>query len=317
MLSPWSGAGDVWCLERVLDEPGVGPVGYTAITAAGDALYAVLPMRGQLVQINDTDNDRLPDAAVTLADELDRPTGLTAYENMLYVVGMNTVYRYDRAAGTITTLIDDLPGGWDGYPSGGVVVHEGWLYVGVGGNPNCTEGRGAVWRYRLDGSNGEQVATGIEAPMGLAVYAGGVVVADAARDRLWGLRAGADYGACSGADAPAALHTFEPGAAPVALAAYPYDTFPIVTDRLLVALQGSVGQVIIAGYEVIGLDITGATSSEAVLPRNPVHLGISDQRMHIQGSGFYPQHVYGVTVDDNGWIYISAGNGQIVALRPL
>jgi glucose/arabinose dehydrogenase len=319
IVLPWSGAGDLWCLEGVVDQPEVGPIGYTQIvTGPDDTLYAVLPQQGQLVRIEDTDSDALPDTPVMVAENLERPTGLTYHDDALYIAGMTTLYRYDIETDALAIIAEDFPGGWTGYPSGGLQVQNDWLYVGAGGDADCSPGRGAVWRFSLDGSDGEIFAEGIAAPSDITLHNDVLYVVDSARDRLWELVEETDYGACSDAQpdfAPAV--TFEAGAAPVALAAYPYDTFPIVTNRLLVALSGTGGEVIVPGYEVLAVDVVGVAPDEAVLPRNPPHLGLSDQRMHIQGSGFWPDHVYGVAVDERGWIYVSSGNGKIVALRPL
>ncbi len=316
---PWSGDGSLWCLEAVSHDAGAGAVGYTALVAGpGDTLYAVMPDLGRLVRFDDTDDDLLPDTPTTLANGLTRPTGVTRHDGNIYIAGLNTIYRYEIATETLDVLVADFPGGWAGWPAGGMAVMEDWLYVGAGGDSACTAGRGAVWRFRLDGTEGETYATGIAAPMGLTVFEGRLYVTDAAIDTLWLLEPGADYGACSGVTPPAlSVATFEVGATPIAIAAYDATLFPVLTGRLLVALQGSGGDVLVSGYEVIGVDPAGAPPHETVLPRNPPHLGLSDQRMHIQGSGFYPSHVYGVAVDARGWIYISAGNGKIVALRNL
>lgn len=313
---PWSGDGSLWCLERVADEPTVGGVGYTALAAGPPgALYAVMPDQGALVRFDDTDGDLLPDTPTTLADGLARPTGLTLYAGALYVAGLDAVYRYSLETGVLDVLVKDFPGGWDGWPSGGVVVSDNWLYVGAGGDRACTAGRGSVWRYRLDGSGGEVYATGLRGPLGLAVLGDHLYVADAAADVVWRVAQGADYGACSGAAPPAPVATFAQGAAPVGLAAYAGDLFPVVAGRLLVALSGSSDGGTVRGYAVVGVDPLAPAPHEAVLPRNPPHLNISDQRLHAQGSGFYPHHVYGVAVGAPGWIYVSAGGGKIVALR--
>ncbi len=313
----WSGDGSLWCLEAVYDDSEAGAVGYTGIVAGPEnTLYAVMPNQGVLARFDDTNDDFLPDTPTTIVDGLRRPTGLTRYDGAVYVVTLDTIYHYDVETESLEVFVADFPGGWTGWPSGGMVVWDDWLYVGAGGDVDCTEGRGAVWRYRLDGTDGEVYASGLRAPMGLAVLDDALYVTDAAADTLWQLEPGADYGACSGAEPPAdPVATFEAGAAPVGLASYDVDLFPVVAGRLLVALQGSAGDVLVRGYEVVGVDPLNDTPQEAVLPRNSPHLGISDQRMHIQGSGFYPHHVYGVTVNAHGWIYISAGGGKILALR--
>lgn len=315
---PWSGSGDRWCLETVVEHPAVGPIGYTSLAAVDAALYAVMPADGALVRIHDTDGDRLPDRAETLADGLVWPTGLTHHAGTLYITAREQLLAYDLADDTLTLLVDDIPAGWTGHPTGSPFVDDGWLYVGAGGDLACTQGRGAVYRYRLaDVEEREQVAGGVRAPSAITRHDGRLWVADAGTDTLWPLVEGADYGACSGNTPDLTPIRFDAGAAPIALAPYPAALFPSLSGRLLVAQRGTGGGVVVSGYRVEALDLAAPTDREPVLPLNPAISGITDQRMHIQGSGFYPHHVYGVAVDDNGWIYVSAGNGLIVALRPL
>ncbi|MEO0562733.1 MAG: hypothetical protein AAF125_11510 [Chloroflexota bacterium] len=314
---PWAGAGDLWCVERVVDLPERGPVGLTALAPVGDVLYAVDPIVGELVLVDDTDDDGLPDTTQVIADALAYPTALTAHEDVLYIGGRSTLYRYDMADNALTVLTDGLPGGVTGYPTGGLYVDGDWLYVGVGGDFDCTEGRGAVWRLSLDGADRERFADGIAYPSAITRYDGQLLVADGATDAIYELTAGTDYGACSGEAPPESVATFEEDAAPISMAPNPYGLFPLIEGRLLVALRGSVGNVIVPGYEVVALDLSGDTPPETVLPRNSPQLDIADQRIHIQGSGFYPHHVYGVAVNDRGWVYVSYGNGRVLAMRPL
>lgn len=320
----WAGAGDLWCVERVIDDPTIGAIGFTQITAVPSGeLYALLPTQRQVARISDSDGDALPDDVTIILTDIPRPTGITYANDTLYIAGNNFIYRYSLTADRLRLLADDLPYGLTGYPSGGLAVHDGWLYVGAGGDVACTPGRGAIYRYNLRDGSRELVASGLRSPADLAVIDDQLWVVDTATDRLLAVESGADYGAC-GATPPRSEvergYHFPVGSAPLALAVYASDQFPLLTDRLLVGLRGNVGEVIIAGYQVVALAMDAdhpPTDPEPVIPRNAPHLGIPDQRMHIQGWGFYPRHVYGVAVDERGWVYVSAGSGQIVALRPL
>jgi glucose/arabinose dehydrogenase len=319
---PWAGD-NLWCPERVLENPAAGAVGYTALATAPDgSLYAVLPLRGEMVHITDTDGDALPDSAAVLLDGLPRPTGIAYHDDALYIAGNAHITRYDIGTGDSTLLVDDLPFGWTGYPTGNVTVHDGRLYVGAGGDIACTPGRGAVYSFALDGTDRRTIAQGITAPADIAYFAGALWVVDTATDRLLQLVPGTDYGACSG-DAPPSVPalTFAEGSAPFALTPYTADTFPHISDTLLVALRGTGGNVIVTGYEVasVTFDERGVPVHEQpVVPLLPAsRSSVSEQRMHIQASGFYPNHVYGVATDANGWVYISVGAGQVIALRPV
>jgi hypothetical protein len=320
IVLPWSGSGDLWCLERVLDAPDTSDaIGFTQIAVDTDEnLYAIAPVRGELVRIADTDDDALPDTPTVLVGGLPYPTGMTVADDNAYIMAGTTLYQYDIRQDTLTVLTDELPHRWDGYPNRALYVHEGMLYVGVGGSTACADGRGDVYRFNLVTQEQETVATGLIGISGITAHQGQLYVTDAHTHTVWALISGTDYGGCTDNTPDVWSYTLPTGSAPTALASYTDALFPLAENRLLVVLEGTVGTVSISGYQVVGLDTTVTDNAlEAILPRNSPHLGLSDQRMHIQGSGFYPHHVYGVAVSQQGWIYVSAGNGKIVALRPL
>lgn len=321
-LEPWSGDGSLWCLENVQRDATLGAIGQTQIAAApnGD-LFAVLPEQGQLVQLTDTNADLLADARTVLAENLIYPTGITYHEGALYLTTQQHLYRYDLATQTLSLIADDLASGWTGYPSGSPFVHEGAVYVGTGADATCSEGRGNVYRYTPNTDTPrELVATGLHAPASITAYNGRLWVADTHTDMLWELVEGVDYGACSGQPVPADVlrYAFPSGSAPMALAPYNAQTFPYLEGHLLVALRGNLNEVIIEGYAVVALSLLPDqtwTPHKQVLPFNPPINNTTTQKMHIQASGFYPHHVYGVAVDGHGWVYVSAGKGTLVALR--
>jgi hypothetical protein len=324
--TPWAGQGDLWCVEHVSAAPSLGAVGYTQLAVVGDALYAIVPERGELVRFTDSDNDALPDAPETVLDGLIYPTALAADGDSLYLASRTPadltrarITRYIPADEASTVLLDDLPSGWTGYPLGGLAVQADGLYISVGGDAACSDGRGTIYRYGLADATLETIATGVYMPSRVVAYAGDLWFADAHTDTLWALRPNTDYGACAGTPPAGIAHyRFRAGSAPLDLSAYQDGALEPLSGALLVALRGTSGQIIVEGYEVVALHSNGALWEETgVLPVVPPQLNLTEQKMHLQRSGFYPRHVYGVTVNARGWVYISAGDGQIIALRPI
>lgn len=323
LLEPW--AGGQWCVERVVTTTDSGAVGYAHLAAAPDGtLYATLPERGQVAHITNTDDDRLLDTASPVIDGLTRPLGIDYHDGALYIAGNAYLYRYDLAAEALTVLADDIPWGWTGHPTAGLLVHNDYIYVTSGGDPDCSPGRGALYRYNLDGTGREAVMTGVRAPSDVAAHAGHLWLTDTATDRVLQVQPGADLGACQSAppaDVPA--HVFPPGSAPFALLGYTSSAHARLTGTLITTLRGTPGRVMVSGYAVQALPFAHdepRTPPLDVLPILPPYLierGISRQRMHIQGSGFYPDLVYGLAVDSNGWIYVSHAGSSIIAVRPL
>ena len=322
LLSPWAGDGDVWCVERVDHNTHLGVIGYTNLAIAADnTLYAILPEHGQLIHFSDTTADLLPSNPTVILDGLKRPTALTIHQQSIYIAALTQIYRYDIVSKTTTILINDFPAGWTGYPSGGIIVHKNRLYIGAGGDHACSPGRGAIYSFDLEGNDRQLIAEGIQSPTDIAYFDNQLWVIDTATDRLLEVVEGADYGVCSGHPLPATIrhYTFKSGSAPIAIEPYLSNTLPLISNSLLVALKGNSGIVTIEGYEVTSLVLEEYAWHEntLILPLKSQYATMSEQKMHVQGSGFYPHHVYGITVDHNGWIYISAGDGQILALRPI
>jgi outer membrane protein assembly factor BamB len=312
----WSGAQRLWCVEIAISPAVDETLGYVDIAAASqNSLYAVSPTDGTLIHVVDTNADRLPDQPIVLHDGLLQPSALAITDESVFVATRGGIYRNEISTGELERFTDNPNWRWDGYPVGGMTVHNDQLYVGIGADTACSGKRGAIWRYDLDGSASTQVASGLVDPGGIAVLDEVLYVSDRATDRLWLLEENADYGACTG-NMPESLlvHEFETGATPSSIASYTSNLFPITSGRLLVALRGSLGQLAVHGFRVVAISPED-NSSEEVLPRNPAHLGISEQRLHVQGSGFYPQFVNAVSVSEEGWIYISTGDGAIYALR--
>lgn len=317
---PWTDL--TGCLEHVLRDTRWGEAGLAQLTAADDgSLYATAPHQGQVVHITDTNNDALPDTATVILDNLIYPTGITFHEGRLYISDQQRVIVVDAASGSQRTLIDTLPWGITGYPTGNALVADERLIIGVGGDATCTNTeRGAVYSFALDGTDRQTLARGILAPADLALFNGALWAVDTATDRLLRLEPGTDYGACSSTSPDNLLvYPFEPGSAPVALAATNATELPNLDNTLLVGLRGSIQPIQVTGYKLVRMafdDQGHPVDSIDLVPAKPPERSISLQRMNLQESGLYPHHLYGVAVDANGWVYLSAGGGWVMGLRP-
>lgn len=145
-------------------------------TSRGDLLVS-LPNRGQVVLLErDSDGDDLPDGRRILLTGLNKPHGIDLYQDWLYVAETDAIARIRFDAETGKTH-----GGYQrivtGIPDGGHWTRtvrfgpDGLMYVAVGSSCNaCIEKsskRGAILRYRPDGSQGEIFATGLRNTVGL------------------------------------------------------------------------------------------------------------------------------------------------------
>ncbi|MBL8146131.1 MAG: PQQ-dependent sugar dehydrogenase [Anaerolineae bacterium] len=337
---PWIGP-DIPCLEEVTPAGPDGELAYTALAVGPDGtLYAARPLAGEIWAISDSDSDGLPDTPQRLVGGLTLPNALDWYEGSLYVAGGPHVYRID-AGGFATVLVDDLPSG-SGYWTGGVVLgafdaSEARIYVGTGAACDTCEtgdtGRGAVWSFALDGSDGRIEATGLRQPADLAILDGELWVADSAPasffsqpnlDEINRLTHGADFGFprclgpdtgnCAGVTPP--LFQLPTGSTPLGLAVYTSDVIPALTGSLLVALAGSTGQVELRGYTFAQADPeTGAVN--VVMPQTYDQPGFeTTDELNYRTVGFYPARPYGIVVSPLGWVYISLSNGRILVIRP-
>jgi len=346
--SPWVD-GLVYCLEEVLNVNSAGELAYTALATAPDGtLYATRPLAGQVLAIEDTDADGLPDMPRVIAEGLALPNGLVYHEDSLYISGGSHVYRL--AGDSLETLVDNLPAGV-GFWTGGVAVgHDDRLYVATGAPCDFCEPadpkHGAILSYALDGTDQQLVATGLRHPADIAFFNGNLWTVDTARDALFdtpnldelnrvvpashfgwpyciGIDNHQDWTAtafdCENATPPVlALPTHS---APLGLAAYTSDTFPSLTDSLLVALGGSYNQVELRGFQMIAISLqgdqpTGYTILMPSLSNRAGHPELSQETVQYSGAGFWPQRPLDIAVSTQGWVYISVSGGRILALRP-
>ncbi len=347
---PWVNA-TYYCAELVIHDESGGEMGFTALAAAPDGtLYAARPLSGEVLALEDTDGDGLPETARGVAEGLTLPNGLAYYDGSLYISGGSHIYKLTN--GQVETLVSDLPTG-TGFWTGGIAVGtDNRLYVAIGAECDACEpkqdNRGSILSFALDGSDEQVVATGLRQPNDLTFQGNVLWTVDTARDgldyttnddELNHVTSGANFGwpycigkentpdsifsnkDCSRVTAPAL--TFATHSNPFGIAAYSGDAFPHLKGQLLVTLGGVTGQSYLNGYTLvtIAFDADGnPLEPHIILPELP---GGSEQwsttnlqKMHFQASGFWQHHPYDVTVSREGWIYISLGGGTIWALRP-
>jgi glucose/arabinose dehydrogenase len=330
-----------YCLELVMDDPSAGELAYTALATAPDgSLYATRPLTGELLILEDTNADGLPDASRQLATGLTLPNALVFTGDKLLIAGGSHIYQWQTETG-IEVLVDNLPIG-TGFWTGGIAVDKnGRIYVGIGAacDPCITASqpasRGVILSFAPDGTDRQVVATGFRQPAGLTWWQNALWVTDNAPtgldsgsyDELNRVDSfqGQDFGFpdcvtnsnleetdCGGVIPP--VFTFPTTSNPISLTPYNSMAFPELTGSLLVVLNGSYNDSRLRGYEIgaIHFDETGHPSIYETLIPDLATFGLQ-----YQGSGFFPHRPYGIAVSPEGWIYISIGGGKIYAIRPL
>ncbi len=347
---PWVNA-TYYCAELVIHDESGGEMGFTSLAAAPDGtLYATRPLSGEVLQLEDTNSDGLPDTPHVVAQGLTLPNGLAVHNGTLYISGGAHIYKL--ADEKVETLVSDLPTG-AGFWTGGVAVGtDQRLYVGIGAECDACEqmqqDRGTILSFALDGSDRQVVATGLRQPNDLAFRDTVLWTLDTARDdldyttnydELNRVTVGADFGwpycigkenktdtlypkaDCSKVTAPSL--TFPTHSNPLGIVVYSGDAFPHLKGQLLLTMGGMTGQSYLNGYTLvtIGFDANGNPQEpHIILPEIPSGSEqwstTNLQKMHFQASGFWQHHPYDVTTSREGWIYVSLGGGTIWALRP-
>ncbi len=279
-----------------------------------------------------------PDKPVVYAQGLHSPHGLALHGGYLYVANTDSVVRFAYKAGdqkgqTPQKLLS-LPTG--GHFTRTVVFDQaGKMYVSVGSSCNvCEESdphRAAVWVYDADGKNGKPYATGLRNAVGLAWLDGVLYASNNGRDNLgdnlppegfYKLASGAFFGwpycytvkagqpqvwdkdfgrknpaACTGATPAFALTTAH--AAPLGIAAYTGQQFPVAYRKIFAALHGSWNRSQKSGYKLVMIDpktgqvsdfVTGFLRGQTTLGRPAGVLALAD------GSLLF-------TDDQNGVVY--------------
>lgn len=347
---PWVD-GNLYCLEEAIHISDAGELSFTALAASPDGtLYATRPLSGEVLALTDTDHDGLPDTPRVVASGLTLPNGLTYHQDALYISGGSHVYRL--VGDTLDILVDDLPSG-EGFWTGGLTIGpDQRLYVATGAPCDFCEptdaGRGAILSFALDGSDRQIVASGLRQPSDVAFVHETFWTVDTARDSLFDspdldelnhITPGAHFGFpycigydnradlinadfdCANAVAPAL--TFSTHSTPLGLAAYRSETFPWLTDKLLVVLGGSYNRGVIRGFSLVAVSLNEADSPvsiEHVIPNIEgaaiYYPYFTEQEIHYNGPGFWPHRPLDVAVSAEGWVYISVAGGRILALRP-
>lgn len=340
---PWIGPG-LPCLEEVISGADGGELAFTALAVAPDGtLYAARPLAGEIWALRDADGDGLPETPQLLADGLTLPNALSWFEGSLYVTGGPHIYRITD--GAIMTLVNTLPAG-PGYWTGGIALgalEDGErIYVGTGAACDSCEtaelGRGAIWSFALDGSDGRIEAVGFRQPAALSFADGALWAVDSAPasqfdvpmlDEVNRVISGADYGfpRCFGADARAECRETEPplvllptGSTPLGMAAYAGTEIQPLSGSLLLALAGSNGRVELRGYALAAAWPDEADAFTVLMPAtrtdNPFAAPTTDD-LNYRTVGFYPARIYGVAAHPRlGWVYMSLSGGRILVIRP-
>ncbi len=316
-----------WCVESVIEAPDIEPFSFTALELAPDgSLFATRPFAGQVMIIEDSDGDQLPDSMRTFADGLHMPNGLAYHAGDLYVSGGAKIYRIG-SSGSLDTIVSDLPVG-AGFPVGGLVLGEDErLYVAVGAPcDNCEfdePERGAILSMSLDGSDRQVIATGFRHPADVEFFRGKLWTLDSAPrayprvavDEVNRVETGAWYGFpyCLGASAvnlasdqfdcaksvpPTVL--FGVGAQPTSLAAYPYDTMTGTADTLIVVLSGDPTQIDFVGYKVVMLNFDDRDQLLGATLLLPFRIESTRQAyIPYDGEGYFWRQF--ITLSELGW----------------
>ena len=347
---PWVD-GRAFCPEMVIQTIDAGQLPFVALAVGPDGtLYATRPLYGQVLAIDDTDGDLLPDTSRVIAEHLDLPNGLAYHDGALYIAGGTNIYRLKDD--DLTLLVSDLPvdaGGWVGDLA---VGPDERLYVSIGAGcdyclPQDAQ-RGTILSFALDGTDRQVVAQGLRQAAGLAFRGATLWVTDSARtalfdqpdlDELNRVTPGANFGwpycvgaanmpdtldsdfDCSTSTGPA--FSLPTGSTPLGIAAYSSMALPSLSDSLLLALEGSHFRTDLRGYSlaVIHFDQAGQpVDYKIILPERtlaPDRERLTVELMNYNGSGFWPNRPLDVAVSPQGYVYISVSGGKILALRPL
>jgi len=140
-------------------------------TEAGDLLVSSPQQSAVLLLERDGDGDGRPDGQRALLSELDRPHGLDLRDGWLYIAEGSALgrIRFDvqagRVQGELERIVTGLPNGGNHWRRMVRAGPDGWLYAAIGSSCNVCfekdERRGAMLRFRPDGSGGHIYATGL------------------------------------------------------------------------------------------------------------------------------------------------------------
>ncbi|MBB5211012.1 DUF7133 domain-containing protein [Microbulbifer hydrolyticus] len=149
---------------------------FMAVTRSGDLLVSQ-PKLGQVsLLLTDRNGDGKSDGQRVLIDGLQRPHGLTLFEDWLYIAESNGVGRvpFDhsdgRIAGSYQKIVTGLADSGNHWTKTLDRGPDGWMYLSSGSTCNvCIEKdphRATIMRFRPDGSNFQIYATGLRNSVG-------------------------------------------------------------------------------------------------------------------------------------------------------
>ena len=245
---------------------------------------------GHVVALPDANKDGKADRVVPILDNRNVPHGLAFIQldsgYYLYVAEQDQVVRLKRTAkpfsyGKPEVLVSGIPTG--GHSTRTIKIKNNKMYVSIGSSCNvCIEDtplRAAVWRYDLDGKNGELFAAGLRNTVGIefSPYSGELWGVNNGRDWLGDdhpreelniIREGKHYGwpycwenrtpdpdygdqyDCTQTEPPA--YTFTAHQAPLGLEFYQKGNLPAkYNNSLFISFHGSWNRSVPAGYKVV------------------------------------------------------------------
>lgn len=154
-----------------------------------DTVIAVLSRPGRLVRLLDRDGDGRSDASTTIASGFERPFGIALHAGRLFVADTRAVWAApanprtgEPTAAFVPLTTAGALGPAAGHWTRNLAIHPDGsrMLVAVGSRGNLAEEpepRATIREFRLDGSGGRTVASGLRNPVGLAFQPGS--------DRLW------------------------------------------------------------------------------------------------------------------------------------
>jgi glucose/arabinose dehydrogenase len=275
-----------------------------------------------------------------LVNDLDDPTNLIYYQGALYVGEQMRISRFALGSNLQVTsrqvIISNLPVGGLHTTRTVLIGPDGLLYVSIGSDCNvCYETdphRASVWVYNLDGSDGHVYARGLRNTVGMAV--------NPWNNQLWVTNNGSDYegygdptdtlytlqagnygwpgcmdgdvidtnyghpGDCKGVIPP--LFKLQAHSAPLGLAFYNADSFPLAYRGVFVALHGSFYPDFPAGYKVIFIPLNAQGQIDG-----PAQDFITGWLVNSK-TGDVTGRPSGITVGPDGALYISDDKSGVI-----
>jgi glucose/arabinose dehydrogenase len=153
------------------------------------------PRAGQIIRLEDTNNDGVVDRREVVFDSIAGVHGLTFHNGYLYMAGYRSVYRSRLDARGRPTGAPEPLNEYTylnrGHSTRTIVFgRDGAMYVAIGSSCNiCVEGApdlAAVMRYDADGKNGRLYSSGLRNAVGMAVHptTGEIWVSQHERDNI-------------------------------------------------------------------------------------------------------------------------------------